>query len=62
MMGKKYQKKTSRSRGKLHTLQENAVTVDIGGGKATFQMILPMDALMAEAADPSSRRHLRQVC
>jgi hypothetical protein len=45
MMGKKYQKKTSRSRRKLHKLQENAVTVDIGGGKATFQMILPMNDL-----------------
>ena len=51
MMGKKYQNKTSRSRRKLHKLQENAVTVDIGGGKATFQMILPMNDLMAEVAD-----------
>ena len=49
-MSKKYQKKTSRSRRKLQKLDKNAVKVDIADGQATFQMILPMNALMAEVA------------
>jgi len=51
MMGKTYTKKTNRSRRKLHKLPENAVRVDIAGGRATFQMLLPMNELMAEVAD-----------
>jgi putative transposase len=50
MMSKKYQKKTTRSRRKLHQLDKNAVKVDIADGQAKFQMILPMNALMAEVA------------
>jgi transposase-like protein len=50
MMSKKYQKKTSRSRRKLQKLDQNAVKVDIADGQAKFQMILPMNALMAEVA------------
>ena len=49
-MSKKYQKKTSRSRRKLQKLDKNAVKVNIADGQATFQMILPMNALMAEVA------------
>jgi hypothetical protein len=50
MMSKAYQKKTRRSRRKLQKLDEQAVKVDIGQGRATFQMILPMNALLAEVA------------
>ena len=49
-MSKKYQKKTRRSRRKMQKLDDQAVKVDIGQGQATFQMILPMNALMAEVA------------
>ena len=49
-MSKTYQKKTSRSRRKVQKLDKNAVKVDIADGQATFQMILPMNALMAEVA------------
>jgi len=51
MMGKNYTKKTNRSRRKLHKLPDDAVRVDIAGGRATFQMVLPMKELMAEVAD-----------
>jgi hypothetical protein len=51
MMGKNYTKKTNRSRRKLHKLPDDAVQVDIAGGTATFQMVLPMNELMAEVAD-----------
>ena len=50
-MAKKYTKKTKRSRRKLQKLEKNTVKVDIGDGQATFQMILPMNALMAEVAN-----------
>ena len=42
--------KAGRSRRKLQKLDKNAVKVDIADGRATFQMILPMNALMAEVA------------
>jgi len=50
MMSKKYTKKTDRSRRKLQKLEKNTVKVDIANGQATFQMVLPMNALMAEVA------------
>jgi len=50
-MGKNYTKKTNRFRRKLHKLPEDAVQADIAGGTATFQMVLPMNELMAEVAD-----------
>jgi len=49
-MSRTYQKKTRRSRRKLQKLDDQAVKVDIGQGRATFQMILPMNALLAEVA------------
>ncbi len=49
-MSKKYQKKTQRSKRKLQKLSDEAVKVDIADGQATFQMVLPMNALMAEVA------------
>ena len=49
-MSRKYSKKTRRSRRKLQKLDKNAVKVDIADGQATFQMILPMNAMMAEVA------------
>jgi len=51
MMSRKYTKKTNRSRRKLQKIEKNAVKVDIADGQATFQMILPMNALMAEVAN-----------
>lgn len=50
-MSKAYQKKTNRSRRKLQKLDEQAVKVEVGPGRATFQMILPMDSLLTEVAD-----------
>lgn len=50
MMSKKYQKKTNRSRRKLQKMDDQTVTVDMSDGQATFQMILPMNALLAEVA------------
>ena len=49
-MGKSYQRKTRRSRRKVHNLQDQAVTVDVAGGKASFQMVLPMSPLLSEVA------------
>lgn len=49
-MGKSYQRKTRRSRRKVQNLQDQAVTVDVAGGKASFQMVLPMSPLLAEVA------------
>ena len=49
-MGKNYQKKTDRSRRKVQSLDKNAVRVDIGDGQAMFQMVLPMNELLAEVA------------
>jgi putative transposase len=50
MMGKSYQRKTRRSRRKVQNLQDQAVTVDVAGGKASFQMVLPMSPLLSEVA------------
>jgi putative transposase len=49
-MGKSYQRKTRRSRRKVQNLQDQAVTVDVAGGKASFQMVLPMSPLLSEVA------------
>lgn len=49
-MSKRYRKKTQRSRRKLQKLPDETVKVDIADGQATFQMVLPMNALMAEVA------------
>jgi len=49
-MSKRYSDKTSRSRRKLQKLPDNAVQVDIADGQATFQMVLPMNAMLAEVA------------
>jgi putative transposase len=49
-MSKRYSNKTSRSRRKLQNLPDNAVKVEIADGQATFQMVLPMNAMLAEVA------------
>ena len=49
-MGRSYQRKTRRSRRKLQDLQKQTVTVDVGEGKASFQMVLPLSPLLAEVA------------
>ena len=49
-MGKSYQRKTRRSRRKLQDLQKQTVTVDMGEGEASFQMVLPLSPLLAEVA------------
>ncbi len=47
-MSKNYQKKTSRSRRKLHNLDPRAVQVDTAKGKASFQLRLPLPELMED--------------
>ena len=49
-MGRSYQRKTRRSRRKVQNLQDQAVTVDVAGGKASFQMVFPMSPLLSEVA------------
>jgi len=41
-MGRSYQRKTRRSRRKLQDLQNQTVTVDVGEGKASLQMVWPL--------------------
>jgi len=50
MMGKSYQRKTSRSRRKMQKLTGQAVTVELADGKAAFQMILPMSEMLFDVA------------
>jgi transposase-like protein len=50
MMGKSYQRKTRRSRRKMQDFQNQMVTVDMGEGKASFQMVLPLSPLLSEVA------------
>jgi transposase-like protein len=50
MMGKYYQKKTNRSKRKMHHFDNNAVTVSLADGKASFQMILPMSEILFDVA------------
>jgi len=49
-MGKSYQRKTRRSRRKVQGLQNHTVTVDVAEGKASFQMVLPMNSLLLDVA------------
>ena len=49
-MGKSYQRKTRRSRRKVQDFPNQSVTVDLAGGKASFQMVLPMSPLLLEVA------------
>jgi transposase-like protein len=51
MMGKSYQRKTRRSRRKVQDLQHQSVTVDLAEGKASFQMVLPMNPLRLDVAE-----------
>lgn len=49
-MGTSYQRKTRRSRRKVQGLQDQSVTVEVGEGKAAFQMVLPVSPLLSEVA------------
>ena len=49
-MGKSYQRKTRRSRRKVQSFQNQSVTVDLAEGKASFQMVLPMNPLLLDVA------------
>lgn len=51
MMGKSYQRKTGRSKRKMHYLDEKAVTVEVDAGKARFQMVLPMNETLFDVAN-----------
>jgi hypothetical protein len=50
MMGKYYQKKTNRSKRKIHHFDNSAVTVSMADGKASFQMVLPMSEILFDVA------------
>ncbi len=50
-MGKSYQRKTRRSRRKVQEFQHQSVTVDLAEGKASFQMVLPMNPLLLDVAE-----------
>jgi len=49
-MGKKYQKKTTRSKRKLQKLDQNNLQVEVANGQAMLQMMLPADDWMIETA------------
>ena len=49
-MGKYYQKKTNRSKRKIHHFDNSAVTVSMADGKASFQMVLPMSEILFDVA------------
>jgi hypothetical protein len=49
-MGKKYQKKTTRSKRKLQKLDQNNLQVEVANGQAMVQMMLPADDWMIETA------------
>ena len=49
-MGTSYQRKTGRSRRTLQNLNQDGVRVEVGEGKASFQMVLPMSPLLSEVA------------
>lgn len=55
MMGKSYQRKTSRSKRKMQSLQEGTVSVETADGQARFQMVLPMNLLLFDVADQIER-------
>jgi hypothetical protein len=50
MMGKYYRKKTNRSKRIIHHLDNNAVTVSLADGKASFQMLLPINDMLFDVA------------
>jgi len=50
MMGKYYHKKTGRSKRKVHHLDKSAVIVSVGDGRASFQMVLPMNEMLFDVA------------
>lgn len=50
MMGKSYQRRTSRSKRKMQSLPEGAVSVETADGQARFQMVLPMNLLLFDVA------------
>ena len=54
-MGKSYQRKTSRSKRKMQSLQEGTVSVETADGQARFQMVLPMNLLLFDVADQIER-------
>ena len=49
-MSQRCHKRTRRSKRELQKLSEEAVKVDLADDQATFQMVLPMKALLAEEA------------
>ena len=50
MMGKSYQRKTRRSKRKMESLAQGAVSVETADGQARFQMVLPMNLLLFDVA------------
>ncbi len=54
-MGKYYQKKTNRSKRKVHYLDDRAVSVEVADGKASFQMVLPMGEALFDVASAIER-------
>lgn len=50
MMGKYYHKKTQRSKRKMQNFDNNNVTVSLADGKASFQMVLPMNEMLFDVA------------
>ena len=50
MMGKSYQRRTSRSKRKMQSLHEGTVSVQTADGQARFQMVLPMNLLLFDVA------------
>lgn len=50
-MGKSYQRKTRRSRRKVQNLQNQTVPVEVADGRASFQMVLPMNLLLLDVAE-----------
>jgi putative transposase len=50
MMGKSYQRRTSRSKRKMQSLQAATMSVETADGQARFQMVLPMNLLLFDVA------------
>ncbi len=55
MMGKSYQRKTKRSRRKMQKSEGQAVTVDLGDGKASFQVVVPANEMLFDVAKSIER-------
>ena len=49
-MSKSYTKKTHRSRRKMNRIHPDKMQVKVAEGKASFQMVLPMNDLMLDVA------------